>query len=237
MQEQMLSGLNITKVINPGPMEKDMPGDRIKRARKAANMSQADLAKLSGVSQPAIKKIESGETRKSRYMPDIARALGKQLSDIDPTFLDRQDGWLTIHKNETNVPLVGDRTLPVYGAVEGGDGALVISHEPVDYVRMPAPLAEVKDGYGFIIIGESMFPELKPGHTALVHPHLPPVAGEPCVFYSDDGNGTQRAIVKSFLRQTATHWFVEQRRPHKKFSLSKKEWQKCHRVVGTYYRR
>lgn len=51
-------------------------GERIRAARESRGWSQADLARRVGVSQPAIKKIEAGETVKSRYLPEVFRALG-----------------------------------------------------------------------------------------------------------------------------------------------------------------
>lgn len=215
------------------PKPDSSPGEKIRERRERSSLTQGELARLVGTRQQTIDKIERGIIKHSRCLPKIAQALNLSLPEIDPTFSNGVETPLAVPSN----PYVGDRTLPVYGAVEGGDGVLVVSSEPVDYVRRPAPLAEVKDGYGFIIVGDSMAPELKPGETGLVHPHLPPVTGEPCVFYADDGQGAMRATVKSFVRQTATHWHVEQWNPPRKFSLARKEWQKCHRVVGKYSRR
>lgn len=46
-------------------------GEMIKAAREARDWSQADLAKKTGVTQQAIQKIETGETKKSRYERDL----------------------------------------------------------------------------------------------------------------------------------------------------------------------
>ncbi|MCA1831202.1 MAG: helix-turn-helix domain-containing protein [Actinobacteria bacterium] len=205
-------------------------GEKIRETRQKRGLSQAALAEKVGTYQQTIEKIESGTVKHSRYLLPILEALELPFPNAPG-----QD--TTRNKTETApVPLVGDRDLPVYGAAEGGEGALVVSNDPVDYVRRPAPLAQVKDGYGIIIVGESMMPELKPGETALVHPHLPPVSGEPCAFYSD-GDGEHLVTVKSFIRSTASHWHVEQWNPAKKFSLDRKNWQRCHRIVGKYSRR
>ena len=50
-------------------------GDQIRKAREAKGLSQADLARAVGISQPAINKIEKGGIVKSKYIPDILRAL------------------------------------------------------------------------------------------------------------------------------------------------------------------
>lgn len=207
-------------------------GEKIRERRLARGLSQAALAEKVGTHQQTIEKIEKGVIKHSRFLHPISSELDLPFPQVVP------HNAATI-KNEEDAAehLVGSRDLPVYGAAEGGGGALVVSNEPVDYVRRPAPLAQVKDGYGLIIVGESMNPELKPGETALVHPHLPPVAGEPCVFYSDDGHGVQRVSVKSYVRATSTHWHVEQWNPPKKFALPRSEWQRCERIVGKYSRR
>jgi transcriptional regulator with XRE-family HTH domain len=50
-----------------------MTGDEVRAQRELRNLSQAALGKAVGVTQPAIKKIEAGDTKKSRYLADIER--------------------------------------------------------------------------------------------------------------------------------------------------------------------
>lgn len=205
-------------------------GDRIRERRKERGLTQTALAEKVGARQQTIEKIERGIVKHSRYLHLITEELELPFPSSKSHNVKNSD-------ETPDPPLVGERDLPVYGAAEGGGGALVVTNDPVDYVRRPAPLAQVKDGYGLIIVGESMVPELKPGETALVHPHLPPISGEPCVFYSDNGHGEQHVTVKSYLRATATNWHVQQWNPPKKFALERKDWQRCERIVGKYSRR
>lgn len=201
--------------------------------RTARGLSQPSLAKLVGISQQSMEAIENDRTKKSRYLPKIAQVLEIQLNELDDSL--REDTQIPL--KDFTKSLMGEKNFPVYASGEAGTGALVVTTDPVDYVRRPAPLAEVKDAYGLIIVGESMVPELRPGDTALIHPHLPPSREDCCVFYADDGNGTQRVLVKAFTRATATHWYVEQWNPPKKLTLDRQEWQKCHLIVGSYKRR
>lgn len=62
--------------------------ERIKKARQERGLSQAALAKAVGISQPAIKKIESGTTTRSRFIHEIS-------------------GFLGIEAGPTEVPIVG----------------------------------------------------------------------------------------------------------------------------------
>src|SRR5205085_12396009 len=108
-------------------------------------------------------------------------------------------------------------------------------------VKRPTPLANVRGSYGLIVTGDSMEPEFWSGDIALVHPHLPPVAGAAYIFHAEDGSGEARAKIKHLLRVTATDWTLRQWNPppgeKRDFRLSRKEWPKCHRVIGKYSRR
>ncbi|BBM00468.1 helix-turn-helix domain-containing protein [Microbulbifer sp. GL-2] len=49
---------------------------RLKLARKAAKLSQTEVAEAAGITQPAYSQLESGRTRKGTSLIPIARALG-----------------------------------------------------------------------------------------------------------------------------------------------------------------
>src|SRR5262249_929100 len=73
-------------------MAESSPGEVTRKAREALGWSQSDLAVKAGVSQPAITKIEGNKTRKSKYFPNIAKALDLPLSALDPSLsLDDDD--------------------------------------------------------------------------------------------------------------------------------------------------
>lgn len=131
--------------------------------------------------------------------------------------------------------LYGNLDLPVYGTAQGGEGALVVTEGAVDWVARPAVLLRVRDGYGIIVIGDSMSPEHKSGSIALVNPHLPPRVGDSCIFRSHAEDGTHLAIIKEFRGETETTWKVRQHTPPKDYTLKKSEWQYCHRTVGNYF--
>ncbi len=58
-------------------------GDRIRRLRKEAGLSQAALAKLAGISQAVIGNAESGYRERPRDLLSLAMALG-----VDPYYLE-----------------------------------------------------------------------------------------------------------------------------------------------------
>lgn len=146
--------------------------------------------------------------------------------------------------NKHNLPgatpgsqLYGERDLPVFGTAEGGEGAILLTNEAVDWVLRPDSLLRVKDGYGIIVTGDSMSPEHKSGSTALVNPHLPPRAGDACIFRSHADDGAVKICIKELVRQTADAWHVKQHNPPKSLTLKKADWQVCHVTVGNYFRR
>lgn len=56
--------------------------DRITSIMKAQGFTQASLAKFVGVSQGTIWKIMTGKSQRSKYLPEIAKALGVSVSDL-----------------------------------------------------------------------------------------------------------------------------------------------------------
>lgn len=61
--------------------------DNLKRIRKAAKLSQAQLAAESGVSQQSISRLEKGDDLTSKFLPNLAAALKVSPSDLDPNFV------------------------------------------------------------------------------------------------------------------------------------------------------
>jgi SOS-response transcriptional repressor LexA len=126
--------------------------------------------------------------------------------------------------------------LPVYASAEGGGGAIIITNEPIDYVRRPEPLLLVRDSYGCYVIGDSMSPAYEQGDLLLIHPTRPVRPGDDCVFVRDPGDGSQHALVKRLLRITPEKWRIRQFNPAKDFDLDRGQWQKAQLIVGKYVR-
>jgi transcriptional regulator with XRE-family HTH domain len=214
-------------------------GGRIRQERENRGWSQQDLADRVGISQPAIKKIEAGQTSRSRYLAKIASVLGIPLTELDPD--------LQVHEVRggvvlPSVDLTGDRDLPVYASVERPAGQMAVTFQPIEYVRRPTPLFSVKGGYGLIVVGQAMEPEFWSGDIALVHPHLQPTAENTYVFFTQPpGDHPSIAKVGRLVRTTATDWYTRQWTPpagdKRDLRMSRKEWPVCHRIVGKYSRR
>lgn len=64
----------------------DHVGSRIKKAREEKNLTQVELAKLSGLPQSHICRLEAGVHSPSmKTQEKIARALGVAVGDLDPS--------------------------------------------------------------------------------------------------------------------------------------------------------
>jgi phage repressor protein C with HTH and peptisase S24 domain len=214
------------------------PGEIIRRKREELGWSQAQLGNRVGISQPAIKKIEAGDSRHSKFLPKIAQVLAIPLSDLDLSLT----GVVAAPAPEV-VPaarILGERDFPVHASAEGGPGQIIVSHDAVDFMARPAPLIHVRDSYGLLITGTSMEPEYRQGDTALVNPHLPVIQGEVYIFFAEKA-GEARATIKYLRRATADKWLLSQHNPPdgmaKDFALTRREWQWAHRVIGKYSRR
>jgi transcriptional regulator with XRE-family HTH domain len=201
------------------------PGEIIRRRREELGWSQAQLGNRVGISQPAIKKIESGDSRHSKFLPKVAQVLSIPLGDLDASL--------------SGVVLPPAADAAAGASAEGGPGQIIVSHDAVDFMARPAPLIHVRDSYGLLITGTSMEPEYRQGDTALVNPHLPVIPGEVYIFYAEKA-GEARATIKFLRRAGAEKWLVSQHNPpdgmQKDFTLSRREWQWAHRVIGKYSR-
>jgi transcriptional regulator with XRE-family HTH domain len=210
-------------------MTPEQAGEVVRQRRVALDWSQDDLAREARVSQTTVDNVEHGRTRRSKFLPRIANALGIPLSEIDPE----------AGQAPTLIPageLVGLDRIPVFGTAEGGEGAIVLSSDAVDTVKTPAPLSTVKGGYGVIITGESMVPAFWPGDIALVHPHMPPRVESDVILFAEQ-HGDVRAMIKNLVRETPRAWKLRQWNPAAEFEVGKHEWGRCHVVVGKYSRR
>lgn len=211
-------------------------GTLIKSARLAKGLTQSELAKNVGTRQQTIEKIERGIVKHSSFLPAIAQELSIPVERVM-----RNSKVPSKVEKIPNSQLFGERDLRVYAAVQGGPGAMILSNEPVDYVLRPEPLATVKDGYGVIVIGESMAPAIEPGDVVCVNKHLPPRPGDDCVFQYEEPDGTCHASVKRLRRITETNWQVTEWNSEagtpRDFSMKRSEWRTCHVIVAIYKRR
>lgn len=205
--------------------------DNLAKIRKERGLSQKALAAMIGVRQNTIAAIETGATKKTRYLADIARALSVDIADLDSDLAGPGQGAGAVRG------MAGAREIDLFGSAQREGGALVLTSLPVDRISRPAPLANVRDGYALIVAGESMSPVIRPGDIVLVHPHLAPKIEDTCLFVRNE-RGTLHVRLAEYRGETKDHWKLRRYSPQEReFDLSKKDWERCHVILGKYSRR
>lgn len=214
-------------------------GLRIRNARELKGLSQEEVAESVGGGQSTIGRIESGDfKRMPSVLPAVARLLEIPMDDLDPELAGiappPPPPGSVVHR------VLGAEDFKVYASAEGGPGEIILSTDPIEIIPRPSIVTNIREAYGLIITGTSMWPEYRHGETAIVNPLLPFQPGEVHIFYAER-EGAARAAIKELRRATPDNWLVSQHNPpegaKKDFSMSRKEWQWAHRVLGKYSRR
>jgi len=207
--------------------------DRIKSVMGV--MSQRELAERVGLSAQAVNAWFQGTAEPSlKTINVIAEKFG-----VDAQWLLYGQTWSEPALGKPGVykpppEILGSRNLPVYAAVEGGRGEILVSTDPIEFVPRPWYLGEVKDGYAVVVTGESMVPVYDPGDMVIVNPKLPYLRGKDHIFVAASDDGTYRATVKRLIRATETDWIVEQFNPVGELKLPRSLWIEARRIVGKY---
>src|SRR3954467_9500793 len=133
------------------------PGEVIRALRRAKGLTGADLARRIGTTKETIHKIETGRTRQSSVLPEIARELGVSVSEISSeASVPQPDGEVAARATRTTGFLRGGEGIPLYSSGEGADSTLLIRFEAIDFLRRPAPLMHVQGAYALLVDGSSM---------------------------------------------------------------------------------
>jgi len=109
-------------------------GDRVKVRRIELGLTQSDLASKIGVSQQAIQQLEDGGTRRPRYLPELAKAIGCSVGWLAAVDNDKADDqippeneWIGISVWDRDTPLSKDEVeVPFLRDIEFacGDGSV-----------------------------------------------------------------------------------------------------------------
>jgi transcriptional regulator with XRE-family HTH domain len=209
--------------------------DNIRVRRVQLDLTQKELAVRAGVSQQLVHALEAGTTRSTKFIREIALALGCDVSHIDPRYSKGNQFEEPLRAAEARY-----QDLPIYAAAETDRGIVVIPDQPIDFIPRPFPLMNVRGGYGVLVAADFMRPEFEPGDYALVNPHIPPIMDTTCVLYQETDKGTVGRIRRISLI-TPNEWHAKAWNPQSKDDelaiLPRAIWHQCHRIVGRYFRR
>lgn len=170
-----------------------MFAERLKLARKAKNLSQAEVSRLLGVTQQAVGKWETG---RSTPDPQTVARLAEILDTTADTLLGLQE------QSEQPRSAVGRHAfsayteclIPVVGTVRAGYGALAFEE---DYGQEYASVKDPENYFYLVVKGDSMEPRIFDGDLALVHRQNTLDNGDLGVMvYGSDSEGTLKKYIQ-----------------------------------------
>lgn len=218
-------------------------GEIIKAARIAKGLRQDDVGKVFGVTKSAVAQWESGKNvpdgRKLHRLADLlgidpatlvaASSPAGEQAVLFPAASPRQ----VTSTPARPAPPAGAADIPVWASVAAGngDGMMILTDTPIDYIRRSDHIANAVDPFAFYVVGDSMEERFYQGDQVVVNRSVPLRPGDDCVFISQGEDGQLRGLVKRLLRSTAETWKVRQLNPRKDFDLPKRLWAKAYRIV------
>lgn len=163
-------------------------GARLTALREAKGLTKYRLAKISGVSQTYIYRIEKGEIENPRrdtlqkLASGLNIALAQLVGDTRPL-----DTWQLVEQSLKAY-------IPVYSGI-GEEGM-----EPVDYVVCTRAKVPPDTLRGYRIAGLSLEPEIHEGDTIIVDSVESPHSGDLVVMVSRKGRlGTKEVAIKRYV--------------------------------------
>lgn len=146
-------------------MDNQTIGQRIRALRRSKKLTQAQLAKIAGVSSPAVTEWEKdGYLPKAASLEAIANEFGVTAEYI---LTGKTTGSL-----DNNIVPVASKLLPVLSWVQAGSMTSVESINPLEITEWLPPLSkDDSDGCFYLkVVGISNFPTYQDGDYILINP-------------------------------------------------------------------
>lgn len=189
-------------------------GKRIREKRKAAGLTQTQVAEYFGIRAPSVSEWESkGGPSKDKLAP-LARLLktsvsylltGKESNDVVSINYDVLLEGLSKPFDENVSPaLIGTRAIPIISAVQAGQlKDMEVPYLPGDGFAVEFTTQNLSRwAFGLEVEGLSMTPIFQPGDRIIVDPELSPNPGDFVVAR----NGSNQATFKKYRpRGTDAH--------------------------------
>lgn len=174
-------------------------GERLKEARKKAQLSQVELAEKAGIKQATVSELERGASRSSGYIVQLANACG-----VSPEWLasgeESPDKQALFDSNVAPAPKLGGMA-PLISWIQAGAFAESVIELNEDTEYYPRPLNASDQTFVLRVVGESMIDEYKPGTLIFVDPERAATSGDDVVAALE---GTGEATFKRFIEDPAT---------------------------------
>lgn len=174
---------------------KESIGERIRRLRTEASLSQQRVADAVGVSRVAVTKWESGQTKDMRHESLIGLAklfgitLGELLSGVSDVILGTATASYAINVE----PIASSRLqYPLISWVQAGTWSEIVDAYPRGDGECSL-FAQNQHGphtFALRIVGDSMEPEFREGDVIFVDPDVAPKAGSYVVAKNNEEEAT-----------------------------------------------
>lgn len=211
---------------------------RLREARQAQNLTQADLARALSANQSTVAYWENG-----RSQPDAKRIQAvAQILQVSPEWLmfgtpgvaqaalpyANDAPWP--HGQAVGVSPAG-RDLPVRGLAQAGHHqALLLADAAVSFVERPPSLCGNNQAFAVWVAGQSMLPRYRPGEMVYVDPTKPLSAG--CFALLEMADHT--AFIKEYMGQNRARILLRQYNPQRKIELPSAEIKGLYRIIGSF---
>jgi phage repressor protein C with HTH and peptisase S24 domain len=205
---------------------------RLREARQAQNLTQADLARALSANQSTVAYWENG-----RSQPDAKRIQAvAQILQVSPQWL----MFGTPGVAQTAMPYANDapwphsqagRDLPVRGLAQAGQQqALLLAEGAVSFVERPPSLCGNGQAFAVWVAGQSMLPRYRPGEMVYVDPTKPLSSG--CFALVEMADHT--AFIKEYMGQSRARILLRQYNPQRKIELPSAEIKGLYRIIGSF---
>jgi len=168
--------------------------NRLIAKRREHGLTQQEVARMSGISQAAYQKLESGQAKSSRKLSAIARTLGVTAEwleyGVDPGLIadvrDRGNVYELNPSGKANVSPVTSRirAVPEISWVQAGAWTDMESLEGLDLTEVkhwPCPVECSEHTFALRVEGDSMAPTFPQGSIIFVDPEVPAISGKKVV--------------------------------------------------------
>jgi len=215
----------------PQTIDYDMSlGDRIRVERERKGWSQADLGQRIGVSQVTIAKIESGQTVKSKWLPELMNALSIPMSGSQPgapTEPPPEDLALLRQTLPQDIPVKGV-------AVGGNDADFSFNGAISEYVRRPPGLAKALGVYAVHVVSDSMSPKYEPSDLLFVSANRAPAVGDYVVveLHEQEDGTPGKGFIKRLVKRSGSSVKLHQFNPDTDIEIETVLIRSIHRVFS-----
>lgn len=162
-------------------------GQRVRSARKAAGLTQKELAEKVGIRQSTISELEKGESRATTHIAKIAHACGVTVQYLEGLSDQMREPGSSLNAHHGSVDIV--RYVPEISLVQAGEWTEVgMQLDTADAVHWPCPVKCSAGTFALRVEGPSMAPDFPPGTIIFVDPEVMPESGKKVVAFLEDEN-------------------------------------------------